>query len=130
VYAHIDQSLSTWEQRPVFKTNVKSFVSLREVRPSIDLHELRRITEFFPRRGFNFPLDPSYEPRPEGKLSNAPPPVPEHTETFAILQKYNRVNLLMPVGASHMWNAAIESKACKLTVLGEHYRRLVERNRI
>jgi uncharacterized caspase-like protein len=29
VYAHIDQSLGTWSQRPVFKTNVKRFVSLR-----------------------------------------------------------------------------------------------------
>lgn len=29
VYAHIDQSLGPWAQRPVFKTNVKTFVSLR-----------------------------------------------------------------------------------------------------
>jgi caspase domain-containing protein len=32
VYAHIDQSLGPWRQRPVFKTNVKAFVSLRKVR--------------------------------------------------------------------------------------------------
>ncbi len=31
VYAHIDQSLGPWDQRPLFKTNVKSFVSLRSV---------------------------------------------------------------------------------------------------
>jgi hypothetical protein len=31
VYAHIDQSLGAWEQRPVFKTNVTEFVSLRTV---------------------------------------------------------------------------------------------------
>ncbi len=31
IYAHIDQSLGAWEQRPVFKTNVKQFVSLRKV---------------------------------------------------------------------------------------------------
>jgi hypothetical protein len=29
VYAHVDQSLGPWAQRPVFKTNVKRFVSLR-----------------------------------------------------------------------------------------------------
>ncbi len=29
VYAHIDQSLGPWAQRPVFKTNIKKFVSLR-----------------------------------------------------------------------------------------------------
>jgi hypothetical protein len=45
---------------------------------------------------------------------------------LAILQKYNRVNLVVPVNAPHMWHAAMESKSCRLTVLGEHYRRLVE----
>ena len=59
-----------------------------------------------------------------------PPPDPENTAKFAVLQQYNRVNLLVPVGAPHMWHAAMESKGCKLTALGEHYRRLVERNRI
>ena len=49
---------------------------------------------------------------------------------FAILQKYNRLNLLVPVNAKHMWNAAMESKSCKLTALGEHYRKLVSKNRI
>ena len=44
---------------------------------------------------------------------------------FAILQKYNRVNLVVPVDAPHMWDAAVESKTCTLTALGEHYRRLV-----
>ena len=45
---------------------------------------------------------------------------------FKILQAYNRVNILIPVDAPHMWHAAIGSKTCRLTVLGEHYRRLVE----
>jgi hypothetical protein len=48
VYAHIDQSLGTWSQRAVFKTNVNSFVSLRQVQPPLALAELRRISEFFP----------------------------------------------------------------------------------
>jgi hypothetical protein len=29
-----------------------------------------------------------------------------------------------------MWHAAIESKSCTLTVLGEHYRRLAEQKLI
>jgi hypothetical protein len=29
-----------------------------------------------------------------------------------------------------MYHAAMEGKTCKLTVLGEHYRRLVARDRI
>jgi hypothetical protein len=123
VYAHIDQSLGPWEQRPGFKTNVSSFVPLRKVHPVISLDDLRRIKEFFPSPGYEFKLDPSYEP----ESSN---PIKEHTEMFAILQKYNRVNLLVPVGATHMYHAAMSGKSCKLTVLGEHYRRLVVRERI
>jgi hypothetical protein len=131
VYAHIDQSLGPWEQRPVFKTNVKSFVSLRKVQPPITLGDLQRIIEFFPKPGFEFQLDPSYEPeRGPEHPSDVPPPDPTKTQKFAILQKYNRVGLVVPVGAPHMWHAAMQSKTCKLTVLGEHYRRLVARRLI
>ncbi|MBK7538029.1 MAG: caspase family protein [Myxococcales bacterium] len=130
VYAHIDQSLGPWDQRPIFKTNVKSFVSLRKAIPSISLAELQRIAEFFPAPGYRFSLDPTYEPEMQGRKPGMPPPNPEHTHVFAILQKYNRVNLVVPVDAPHMWHAAMESKACKLTLLGEHYRRLVEQKRI
>ena len=130
IYAHIDQSLGAWEQRPVFKTNVKQFVSLRKVAPPIPTSELQRITGFFPSPGFEFPLDPTYEPEMKGRDSGMPAPNPENTRTFAILQRYNRLNLLVPVDAPHMWNAAMESKSCRLTALGEHYRRLVEKNRI
>ena len=130
VYAHIDQSLGGWEQRPVFKTNVKEFVSLREVSPPIPLTDLHRLVEFFPSPGYEFSLDPTYEPELKGRDSGMPQPIPENTRTFAVLQKYNRLNLLIPVEAPHMWNAAMESKACRLTALGEHYRRLVEKGRI
>lgn len=130
IYAHIDQSLGSWDQRPVFKTNVKSFVSLRRVQPPIALNELQRITEFFPKPGQEFSLDPAYEPERQGTDLSIPAPDPVKTAKFAILQKYNRVGLVVPVDAPHMWHAAMGSKSCRLTVLGEHYRRLVERGRI
>ena len=130
IYAYIDQSLGAWEQRPVFKTNVKSFVSLRKVQPSVQLDDLRRLTEFFPEPGHQFPLDPTFEPEMKGRSEGMSAPDPENTRKFAILQRFNRVNLVVPVEAQHMWNAAMESKACRLTVLGEHYRRLVVRERI
>ncbi|WP_331375446.1 caspase family protein [Sinorhizobium chiapasense] len=123
VYAHVDQSLGPWAQRPVFKTNVKTFVSLRSVQPPLELGHLRRIAEFFPSPGYEFPLSPEYEP-------DSPNPDPDKNAVFAILQKFNRVNLLVPVGAPHMYYAAMESRTAKLTALGEHYRRLVERGLI
>jgi hypothetical protein len=130
VYAHIDQSLGPWDQRPVFKTNVKSFVSLRKVQPPISLGDLQRITEFFPSPGFEFCLDPSFEPERASTITAIAAPNPVNTAKFAVLQRYNRVNLVVPVDAPHMWHAAMGSKACKLTVLGEHYRRLVAEKRI
>ncbi|MCO3181346.1 caspase family protein [Pseudomonas aeruginosa] len=118
IYAHVDQSLGAWEQRPIFKTNVRQFVSLRKVNPPISLDDLRRITEFFPRRGFEYKLDPTFEPELKGRDPGMPPPDPENTRKFALLQRYNRLNLVAPVDAPHMWHAAMQSKSCKLTVLG------------
>lgn len=130
VYAHIDQSLGPWEQRPVFKTNVKNFVSLRKVQPPITLAELQRIDQFFPTPGFDFKLDPSFEQELKGRDPGMAPPDLANTRKFTVLQRYNRVNLVVPVDAPHMWHAAMESKSCKLTVLGEHYRRLRAKGRI
>ena len=48
VYAHIDRSLGAWSQRPIFKTNVRSFISLRKVTPPISLEDLKKIDDLFP----------------------------------------------------------------------------------
>ena len=62
VYAHIDQSLGPWAQRPMFKTNVKTFVSLRKAAAPIPLADLQALATHFPRPDYDFPLDPAYEP--------------------------------------------------------------------
>jgi Caspase domain len=123
VYAHIDQSLGPWEQRPIFKTNVKSFTTLRKVQPPISLSDLKAIIELFADPGEEFLLDPSYEP-------DSSSPNDENVEKFKILQKYNRVNLVIPMGEDHMYYAAMNSKSCKLTVLGVHYWNLIKNERI
>ncbi len=123
VYAHIDQALGPWEQRPIFKTNVKSFTTLRKVHPPITLADLRKITELFQHPSDNFQLDPSLEP-------DSDDPNDENVEKFRILQRYNRINLVVPVGEEHMFYAAMNSKSCKLTALGVHYWNLVKKDRI
>jgi hypothetical protein len=131
IYAHIDQSLGPWAQRPVFKTNVKAFVSLRTATPPIPLEDLQSLTTHFPQPGYEFRLDPAYEPEREQQRDlDIPPPDPAKNAVFAVLQKYAKVNLLRPEGAPHMWHAAMQYKSCKLTVLGEHYRNLVAKNLI
>jgi len=134
VYAHVDQSLGPWAQRPVFKTNVNRFVSLRKVQPPLEISDLRRISEFFPSPGFQFKLDPTFEPERheswEENPQGIPAPDPENNAIFEVLQKFNRVGLVVPEGAPHMWHAAMESKSVRLTVLGEHYRRLADKRLI
>lgn len=133
VYAHIDQSLGPWAQRPVFKTNVKTFVSLRKAEPPIALADLQALTAHFPAPNHGFRLDPSFEPeRSSDQLNDAsiPPPDPVNTATFAVLQSYVKVNLVRPVGAPHMWHAAMQGKSCELTVLGQHYWNLVKKGLI
>lgn len=123
VYAHIDQSLGPWEQRPIFKTNVRSFTSLRRAQPPIALADLQQLTQLFAAPDDEFPLDPSFEPESEC-------PVEENTLRLATLQRLNRVNLVVPVGEDHMYFAAMNSKSCRLTVLGVHYWRLVAKDQI
>lgn len=123
LYAHIDQTLGPWQQRPIFKTNVKNFVSLRTTVPPIRTEDIRLLTTLFKDPGSEYQLDPSYEPDSDNPDEN-------NTETFSILQKYNRVNLVVPVGEEHMYYAAMNSKSCKLTALGIHYWNLVNNKRI
>jgi hypothetical protein len=129
VYAHIDQSLGPWAQRPVFKTNVKAFVSLRKADPPISLQDLQALTTIFPTPTDELQLDPSFEPERTDEEKTDPliiPPDPKNTITFKVLQNYVRVNLVRPAGAPHMWHAAMQSKGCELTVLGQHYWCLVD----
>lgn len=123
VYAYIDQALGPWNQRPVFKTNVTRFTSLRTVTPPIPLDILRKITEYFKAPEDEFKLNPTFEYTEKSKD-------PTNVAIFKNLQKYERVNLVIPVDEEHMYYAAINSKSCRLTALGYHYWRLVKEKRI
>jgi len=72
VYAHIDQSLGPWAQRPVFRTNVTKFISLRNAEAPLELWHLHQLPVLFSSPTALIQLDPSYEPeRPE---TEDPPP--------------------------------------------------------
>lgn len=128
IYSYIDRSLGAWEQRPVFKANIKTFVSLRKNSPQIPINELQKITSIFPSPYTEFALDPTYEPdKHEADIKDVNK---EHESIFATLQKYVKLNLVVPVGAEHMYYAAIQHKSCKLTAQGQHYWNLVHKNKI
>jgi len=123
VYAYIDQALGPWSQRPIFKTNVSKFISLRTTEPQVSSSTLRKLTSYFQKSKDEHKLDPSYEH--------------EHVSVdkvksliFKDLQQLEGVGLVVPVDEEHMYYAAINSKACRLTALGRHYWRLVSEGKI
>lgn len=123
IYSYVDQALGPWDQRPVFKSNISAFTSLRKINPPIPFEELRQICTLFPDAAQEYKLDPSYE-------DTSPSANPENCKRFKILQKYNRVNLVVPVEEEHMYYAAINSKSCRLTALGYQYWRLVNEKKL
>lgn len=133
IYAYIDRALGPWEQRPIFKTNVKRFISLRTATPPIDISIVRRITDYFIEPTIKLPLDPSYEPTNDVNVEHKvvePYASEENTAIFKDLQKLESVGLVVPDGTPHMYFAAMESKSCKLTSVGQHYWRLVKEGRL
>jgi len=129
VYAHIDQALGEHDdQRPLYKTNVHNFITLRQIKPPIRPDVLRRLTEHFPHPDMVKPLDPSYE-HDRQHVSDAIrqiPVNPENASAFKELQAYSRQGLVVPIDTEFMFLAAIESKGCRLTGLGRHYHRLAK----
>lgn len=133
VYAFIDKALGPWEQRPVFKTNVTRFTSLRDVQPQVDITVLRKIANYFQNEDFQYKLNPSYEPtnkREEVHNVIEPYADDENIAIFKDLQKLEGIGLVVPVGEEHMYYAAMNSKACKLTAVGKQYWHLVKEGRI
>ena len=133
IYAYIEKALGSWEQRPVFKTNVSSFVPLRKVKPLIPMDCLRKITEYFSNPNEEMKLDPSFEYT--NTLDNNIIPVEpyanqENVKILKDLQKMVSVGLVKPVDEDHMYFAAMNSKNCKLTAAGKHFWDLVVKNKI
>ena len=119
VYAYVDESLGAWQQRPLFKSHVSRLLPLRLTEPKVKVEILRRLPEWFPDPDQNFGLDPSYEPEAGEEHSH-----PEHEEIFGCLQSCARAHMIIPVDQPHMYHAAINSTACRLTPLGRFYWKL------
>lgn len=123
LYSYLSESFGAFDQRPMFKAHLDRLHSVRQCKPVVQLPDLRRMTEFFPRSDFLFPLDPSFEPTAK--------PSDTHNEAiFGVLQRYRANKLLEPVGADHMYYAAMESKTCRLTPLGRHYWHQIKQGKI
>ena len=128
IYAYIDKALGPWEQRPVFKTNVTRFTSLRNVIPQVDISIIRKLCNYFSTENSEFAIDPSFEPTNSPSVTHEvvqPYANSVNTKIFSDLQKLEGIGLVVPVGEDHMYFAAMNSKSCALTSIGKQYWRLV-----
>lgn len=133
IYAYIDRSFGEWEQRPVFKTNVSAFVSLKKVEPKVPLSIFRELPNLFSSQDEIHSLDPSYEytncPEEQHKLVK-PYANKDNVNKFKQLQQLQSIGLVEPVEEQYMYFAAMNSTGCRLTPLGKHYWRLVKNDNI
>lgn len=124
IYTFIDQSLGAWQQRPVFKTNISHFVSIRDIEPRVSKNLLRKLSKYFSCPSDEFKLDPSFEFSNDPSFQHevvVPYAKKENVAVFKELQKLESVGLVEPVDEEHMYFAAMKRKSCKLTALGLHY---------
>lgn len=123
IYSYVDQALGPWDQRPIFKTNVTQFLSIRNIAPQVPYTVLRKLCEYFPNPQDHHNLSPEHE-------DTSSSPDPTKVAIFKDLQKMERVGLLVPVGEEYMYYAAMNSKACRLTAMGYQYWRLSKEKKL
>jgi hypothetical protein len=128
VYAYVDEVLGAWDERPLLKANVSRLNPLRKCKSQVALDILRRLSQYFPESDYIFPLDPSFEPDPPKGCTHERNP--KNERIFDELQKFRAARLVEPVGEEHMYYAAINSKACRLSKLGQFYWRLSKDGKI
>ncbi len=124
VYAFIDKALSNISQRPVFKSNIHEFITLRTVNQRIANGELKLLTTLFPTPDFEFQLNPSFED------TNTDIMIEDNVKKFKILQLYNQNGLVIPSDEQFMYFAAMKSKTCILTPLGKYYWTIISKKNI
>lgn len=123
IYAYADAALGAWDQRPLFKSHVSRLVALRHCAAPIERAVLRKLPELFTLPAEDLQLDPSYEVTSQNAN-------PRNVAVFLLLQALNRVHLVVPNDAPHMYGAAMQSKSCSLTPSGRYYWRLTTDSRI
>lgn len=133
IYSYIDSSLGSFDQRPLFKSHVQSFVTIRVANSKMSFPEMRRLMKLFSTETDVFQLDPFFEPtnypgsKKIGKEDlKRPYFMEDNGKKFVLLQKAVSNGLVRPSNEKHMFYAAMHSDTCELTAIGKHYWWLVK----
>jgi hypothetical protein len=117
LYAYLDESLGSWEQRPQLKAYVSRLVPLRRCEPLVPDELLRRLTVLFPSADAQRSLVPANDPGGTALATT-------ERDVIADLQRYRAAKLVEPVASG------LASEVYRLTPLGRRYHRLASRGRI
>lgn len=118
LYGFVERYSGAFDQLPVYATNVDRLVHLRTCETPFGIPELVRLAAEFEDVQIHYPLSPEFE-------DDNPAHDPEKSQIFKMLQAARAAGLVEPVGVTDMYYAAMQSKACRLTPLGQHYCRLI-----
>ena len=116
IYYYVEQSLGYFGQRPLYKSHVTRFISLRDCEPSVNVTTIRDLPKKFPTKDYLFQLNPSFEPTCIEEF------IEDNGKTFSYLQKCRAAGLVEPIPPTqHLYYAAMNSECCRLTKLGKYY---------
>ncbi|MBR4326254.1 MAG: caspase family protein [Bacteroidales bacterium] len=148
IYAYIDRSLGLWGQRPIFKTNISTFESIRNVTPRVDLPTIKETLKLFEEATDTYPLTPEHEWTEYGKDEQDDEKRKKKQEeardnnklclTFQRLQKLVKIGFAEPTHKQDMyWEALYKDEetgenigSCRLTKIGKYYWKLYKNGRI
>lgn len=123
IYAHVDQALGAWDQRPMYKSHASRLSPIRQCEPAVSPGFLRQLPKIFPDPTGTIKLDPTYE----YTMAKADP---DHVAVFNILKIYRNARLVRTTDQDDLYFAAMQSGGVRLTGLGRFYWKLAKEGRI
>jgi hypothetical protein len=127
IFNYVNTLLGAFDQQPTFKSHAARMAVLNHFEPVVSLDHLRELPRLFLDKDEALELNPSFEPTSEPPN---PKPDPENVKIFKVLQALEGAGLVRPVGAEHMYYAAMNSESCKLTSQGKFYWTLASKKKL
>jgi hypothetical protein len=123
IYAHADQALGAWDQRPMYKSHASRLAPIRLCEPAVAPEKLRELPSIFSDSIAPITLDPSYE-------HTSPNANREHVAVFNALKIYRNSGLVRTIEHEDLFFAAMNSTGVCLTRLGRFFWRLAKEGKI
>lgn len=123
VYGFAEQSLSSWQQRPMYKSHARRLDPIRRCEPAVPDETLLALPTLFRAAHRPVAMDPSFEHTEE--TAN-----PENVAKFDQFKILRNSGLLATENNKDLFYTALDSGNVFLTPLGQFYWRLAKQGRI